>query len=136
MRKLLPILAIFGCVSVYAQKHEDPLEAIEHRYQECLAKGSNMNGCANAYYQSVDSTLTVTLQSLLNQLNGAALISLQQDQSLWEAKKEVYFKKMDERVEKLHKSTMQGLDDDMISTDNKAAFLKLRVIELYRQYNS
>ncbi|WP_291908505.1 lysozyme inhibitor LprI family protein [Chitinophaga sp. CB10] len=134
MRHLLAILAIFGSITAYAQQHKDPVEIIEERYQRCLAQSSNMFNCATLYYQAIDSALSATIQHLYGHLSAASVNKLQQDQIAWEERKDAYFKKIDERVEKLHKSTMQGLDDDMISTDNKAAFLKNRLVELYREY--
>jgi uncharacterized protein YecT (DUF1311 family) len=134
MRNLIPILAIFGCATSYAQQQR-PLELIEARYQQCLAKSSNMFNCASVYYRSIDSALNATIQHLYAHLDADMLSRLQAEQLVWEEKKEAYFRKIDERVEKLHKSTMQGLDDEMISTDNKAAFLKNRITELYREFD-
>ncbi|RAJ85451.1 uncharacterized protein DUF1311 [Chitinophaga dinghuensis] len=134
MRNLIPILAIFGCATSYAQQQATPLDIIEARYQQCLAKSSNMYNCAAVYYRELDSTLSATMQQLYAHLDATRTSKLQSEQFTWEEKKDAYFKKIDERVEKLHKSTMQGLDDDMISTDNKAAFLKERLSELYREY--
>ncbi|MBV8254696.1 MAG: DUF1311 domain-containing protein [Chitinophaga sp.] len=93
-----------------------------------------MYNCASMYYRALDSTLSATVQQLNAHLDATAIGKFQSEQVSWEEKKDAYFKKIDERVEKLHKSTMQGLDDDMISTDNKAAFLKERLSELYREY--
>ena len=58
------------------------------------------------------------------------LQQLQSDQSAWEEKKTEYFKKIDERVERMHKRTLEGLDDEMISTDNKAAYIRQRLTSL------
>lgn len=86
-----------------------------------------MYNCAVTYYKQLDSLLNHTLQHLYSSLTPGRQQQLQTEQGAWEEKKEEYFKKIDERVEKMHKRTMEGLDDDMISTDNKAAFLKARL---------
>ncbi|NSL89408.1 hypothetical protein [Chitinophaga solisilvae] len=127
MRNLILILLVFLCSNVYSQSRSAALDTLETRYQQCLSRSSNSYGCALTYYKQLDSLLYSTLQHLYSHIDLTRQHKLEADQITWEEKKDVYFKKIDERVEKLHKSTMNGLDDDMISTDNKAAYLKDRV---------
>lgn len=130
MKLLILILAVFLCGNAYSQSHQAALDTLENRYQRCLSAGSNSYSCALVYYKQLDSLLYSTLQRLYGQIEPNKLHSLQTEQGVWEEKKEAYFRKIDERVEKMHKSTMNGLDDDMISTDNKAAYVKDRVTAL------
>ncbi|MBC9931633.1 hypothetical protein [Chitinophaga qingshengii] len=125
------ILAVFLCGNVYCQSsRQTALDTLENRYQRCLSAGSNSYNCALVYYKQLDSLLYTTLQHLYSHINPNRLLTLRVEQGTWEEKKEAYFRKIDERVEKMHKSTMNGLDDDMISTDNKAAYVKDRVTAL------
>jgi hypothetical protein len=63
-------------------------------------------------------------------------LSLQVSQQLWIEKKEAYFKNIDIRAEKKRPLTLPGLNDDMIVTDNKAEYLRNRVIELLASVHS
>ncbi|MCW3462442.1 hypothetical protein [Chitinophaga nivalis] len=130
MRNLILILTTFLCTTAYSQSRQTALDTLEARYQRCLTQGHHTYGCALTYYKQLDSLLYTTLQHLYASLTPNRQLKLQTEQGTWEEKKEEFFKKMDERVEKLHKSTLNGLDDDMISTDNKAAYLKVRVTAL------
>ncbi|WP_343744607.1 lysozyme inhibitor LprI family protein [Chitinophaga sp.] len=129
MRLPILILAVFLCGNAYSQSRQAALDTLENRYQRCLST-SNSYGCALVYYKQLDSLLHSTLQRLYSQIEPNRLHTLQIEQGAWEEKKDAYFRKIDERVEKMHKSTMDGLDDDMISTDNKAAYVKDRVTAL------
>ncbi|MGN7822249.1 hypothetical protein ACTJJB_19100 [Chitinophaga sp. 22536] len=129
MRLPILILAVFLCGNAYSQSRQAALDTLENRYQRCLST-SNSYGCALVYYKQLDSLLYSTLQRLYSQIEPNRLHTLQTEQGAWEEKKDAYFRKIDERVEKMHKSTMDGLDDDMISTDNKAAYVKDRVTAL------
>ncbi|WP_143308770.1 lysozyme inhibitor LprI family protein [Chitinophaga vietnamensis] len=133
MRYILFFVAVFLCnqISAQQQSQQAALDSIENRYHQCLANSQRMYDCAAVYYHDVDSLLRGTLQQLYSSLDPVQLSKLQQDQTSWEERKDAFFRKIDERVEKMHKRTMDGLDDDMISTDNKAAFIKDRVISLF-----
>jgi uncharacterized protein YecT (DUF1311 family) len=130
MRNLLLILGIFLCTKAYSQSQQAALDTLENRYQQCLGNSRHMYNCAVTYYKQLDSLLHHTLQQLYSNLDPGEQRRLQAEQGAWEEKKEVYFRQIDARVEKMHKRTMEGLDDDMISTDNKAAFLKDRLTTL------
>ncbi|GEP92816.1 Uncharacterized conserved protein YecT, DUF1311 family [Chitinophaga terrae (ex Kim and Jung 2007)] len=131
MRNLfLLTLLLLGSGAAYSQTSQASLDSLEQQYQECLGSSTNMYDCALNYYKQLDSLLTNTLQQLYTNLDKPQQQQLEQEQAAWEEKKEEYFKKIDERVEKMHKRTMEGLDDEMISTDNKAAFLKQRLTTL------
>ncbi|MFY0253015.1 hypothetical protein ACDQ55_03585 [Chitinophaga sp. 30R24] len=130
MRNLILTLAVFLCTNAYAQTSPSALDTLANRYQLCLGNSQHPYDCAVIYYRQLDSLLNLALQRLYANLAPDKQRQLQLEQGFWEEKKEEYFKKIDERVEKIHKRTMEGLDDDMISTDNKAAFLKERLTKL------
>ncbi|PSL49337.1 uncharacterized protein DUF1311 [Chitinophaga niastensis] len=130
MRNLILILTVFLCTNAYSQSRQTALDTLETHYQQCLGKSHKMYDCALTYYKQLDSLLYSTLQHLYSSLSPNRQQKLQAEQGTWEEKKDEYFKKIDGRVEKMHKRTMDGLDDDMISTDNKAAYIKERVTEL------
>jgi len=127
MRSLILFLLVFLCTKAYSQTKQSALDTLETHYQQCLGNSQSMYSCAVTYYKQLDSLLTYTLQHLYSNLTPDRQQQLQTEQTAWEERKEEYFKKIDERVEKMHKRTMEGLDDEMISTDNKAAFLKARL---------
>ncbi|RFS23427.1 DUF1311 domain-containing protein [Chitinophaga silvatica] len=130
MRNLILILLVFLCSNAYSQTSQAALDSLESNYQQCLGSSQRMYDCAVNYYRQLDSLLNNTLKQLYSSLDKDRQQQLQQEQVVWEEKKEEYFKKIDERVEKMHKRTMEGLDDDMISTDNKAAYIKQRLTAL------
>lgn len=130
MRNLILILMVFLCTSAYSQSHPTALDTLENRYQQCLGNSQNIYDCAVTYYRQLDSLLNRTLQHLYASLNTHRQQQLQAEQSAWEEKKYEYFRKIDERVEKLHKQTLAGLDDNTISTDNKAAFVRSRLEDI------
>jgi uncharacterized protein YecT (DUF1311 family) len=78
----------------------------------------------------MDSLLNTVYRQLYDHLDISRRQSLQISQQQWEEKRETYFKDIDVRVEKKRPLTLTGLDDDMIVTDNKAVFLRMRVMEL------
>lgn len=131
MRNLIIFLTVFLCSKAYSQSpQQTALDTLENRYQQCLGSSQDMYSCAVTYYKQLDSLLNTTLQHLYSSLDSGRQQQLQEEQQVWETKKEEYFKKIDERVEKMHKRTMEGLDDEMISTDNKAAFIRERLTTL------
>ncbi|HVI46061.1 MAG TPA: hypothetical protein VM802_14390 [Chitinophaga sp.] len=140
MRSLLTVtmltcgLGLLISISAHSQSRATALDTLEMRYQQCLTSNHNMYNCALNYYKQLDSLLYNTLQYIYSHIDTNKQYQLQTDQGAWEARKEEYFKKIDERVEKLHKSTLAGLNDDMISTDNKAAFLKDRLSLLFKDF--
>jgi uncharacterized protein YecT (DUF1311 family) len=130
MRNLILIILVFLATNAYAQTSQAALDSLESQYQQCLSSDHRMYDCAVNYYQQLDSLLNSTLQQLYSNLDQDKLQQLQSDQSAWEEKKTEYFKKIDERVERMHKRTLEGLDDEMISTDNKAAYIRQRLTSL------
>jgi uncharacterized protein YecT (DUF1311 family) len=84
----------------------------------------------------MDSLLNTVYRQLYTKLDNNRRESLQVSQQLWVEKKEAYFKNIEVRAEKKRPLTLPGLNDDMIVTDNKAEYLKNRVIELLASIHS
>lgn len=135
MLKIFPILLLCCSLHTVAQTRQSALDALEKQYQHCLGEGRHAYSCALTFYRQVDSLLTSTYRLLYTALDTSRRQSLAVSQHQWLEKKEEYFRKIDERVEKHHKKTMEGLDDNMISTDNKATYLKDRLMALLDEYN-
>jgi uncharacterized protein YecT (DUF1311 family) len=108
------------------------LDSLDKHYQECLSLHSGQYNCAQQYYHSMDSLLRRSYSRLCTQLDSSRRQSLLLEQQDWEDRKSAYFDLLDARVDKQHKSTLSGLDDRVISTDNKAAYLRNRVLQLAR----
>lgn len=127
---LLLLLTLLGSATM-AQSRVI-LDSLDKRYQECLSLHSGQYNCAQQYYRSMDSLLHHSYSRLCTQLDSTGRQSLQLEQTDWEERKTAYFELLDARVDKQHKTTLSGLDDRVISTDNKAAYLRNRVLQLAR----
>lgn len=130
MKRLILCLPLCICMNVFAQTSKSAVDSLEKRYQQCLSEGKSNFNCALQYYTQMDSLLHSVYTELYDNLDNNRKQTLQISQQQWEEKKETYFRDIDVRVEKKRPLTLSGLDDDMIVTDNKAAFLRTRVVEL------
>lgn len=130
MKRIILCLPLCICMNVFAQTSKSAVDSLEKRYEICLAEGKSQYNCALQYYTQMDSLLNAVYRQLYDNLDHQRRESLQISQAQWEEKRQTYFKDIDIRAEKKRPKTLAGLDDDMIVTDNKAAFLKTRVIEL------
>lgn len=135
MKRLILCLPLGICMNVFAQTSKSAVDSLEKRYQQCLSEGKSNFNCALQYYSQMDSLLHNVYSELYDKLDTNRKQTLQISQQQWEEKKETYFKDIDLRVEKKRPLTLSGLDDDMIVTDNKAAFLKTRVVELLGKHS-
>lgn len=136
MKRFILCLPLCICMNVFAQTNKADVDSLEKRYQHCLAEGKSQYNCALQYYSQMDSLLTTVYRQLYDNLDNNRRTTLQISQTQWEEKRENYFKDIDLRVEKKRPKTLAGLDDDMIVTDNKATFLRKRVIELLASKHS
>ena len=84
----------------------------------------------------MDSLLNTVYRQLYSKLDNNRRESLQVSQQVWVERKEAYFRNIEIRAEKKRPLTLPGLNDDMIVTDNKAEYLKVRVIELLENIHS
>jgi uncharacterized protein YecT (DUF1311 family) len=131
MKRILLCLPLcFSLNIVFGQVNKTSVDSLELRYQQCLGEGKSTYNCALQYYAQMDSLLSTVYRQLYSKLDNNRRELLEVSQNQWEEKKEAYFRNIDMRVEKKRPLTLSGLDDDMIVTDNKASYLKTRVIEL------
>ncbi|WP_298737186.1 lysozyme inhibitor LprI family protein [uncultured Chitinophaga sp.] len=134
MRKLLLFLSLLVGVRTFAQTRRAAVDSLEMNYQLCLAQSRYTYGCALEYYQKMDSMLDIVYRQLYASLDTTRRRNLKVDQSGWLERKASYFKLLDTRVEKFRTKTLAGLDDQAISTDQKAAYIKERVTALIKNY--
>jgi uncharacterized protein YecT (DUF1311 family) len=132
------LLSVSLCLSInaFSQINKTTVDSLELRYQHCLGEGNNVYNCALQYYTQMDSLVNTVYRQLYSRLDNNRRESLQVSQQLWVEKKDAYFKNIDIRAEKKRPLTLPGLNDDMIVTDNKAEYLKSRVIELLANQRS
>jgi uncharacterized protein YecT (DUF1311 family) len=136
MKHIILCLPLCICLNVFAQTNKKTVDSLEKRYQQCLGEGRSTYNCALQYYTQMDSLLNTVYHQIYSTLDINRRESLEVSQAQWVEKKEAYFKNIDIRVEKKRPLTLRGLDDDMIVTDNKAAYLRTRVIELLKSQHS
>jgi uncharacterized protein YecT (DUF1311 family) len=130
MKSFILCLPLCISLSAFAQTNKTTVDSIEIRYQQCLSQGNTPYQCARAYYAQMDSLVNTVYLQLYNKMDNTHRESLAASQEQWTEKKEAYFREIEQRADKKRPLTLAGLDDDMIVTDNKAAYLKHRVIEL------
>ena len=125
------LFSLLGYGAAMAQSRA-ALDSLDKSYQACTAKKGNLYGCVLTYYKSMDSLLHRSYSEAYTKLDSTRKHGLEVDQKAWEDKRVAYFELLDSRVGKMEKKTLNGLDDRMISTDNKAAYLRNRVLQLSR----
>jgi len=130
MKRLLLCLPLCICMNVFAQTSKSAVDSLEKQYARCLSEGKSNYNCALQYYTEMDSLLKSVYRELYDKTDNNRRQTLQISQTQWEEKRQAYFEDIDLRVEKKRPKTLAGLDDDMIVTDNKASFLKRRIVEL------
>jgi uncharacterized protein YecT (DUF1311 family) len=136
MKILLLSISLCLSINVFSQVGKTTVDSLELRYQQCLGEGNNMYSCALQYYTQMDSLVNTVYRQLYTKLDNNRRESLQVSQQLWVERKDAYFRNIDIRAEKKRPLTLPGLNDDMIVTDNKAEYLKSRVIELLANMHS
>lgn len=130
MKFILLCLPLCICLNVFGQTTKITVDSLELRYQQCLSEGNTPRACAMEYYDAMDSLLNAVYQQLYINLDNTRRETLQIAQAQWTEKRDAYFRDIETRADKKRPLTLNGLDDDMILADNKAAYLKNRVIEL------
>ena len=136
MKILLLLMPLCISLNVFSQVSKTTVDSLELRYQHCLGDGNNVYNCALQYYTQMDSLLNTVYRQLYSKLDNNRRESLQVSQQVWVERKEAYFRNIEIRAEKKRPLTLPGLNDDMIVTDNKAEYLKVRVIELLENIHS
>jgi uncharacterized protein YecT (DUF1311 family) len=96
---------------------------IDKQYQACLDDGQNMK-CALTYYNKMDSCLTIANKQLLSKLDKSSKNTFKKEQTAWLKDQEKEFKAIDQG------NTIEGRDGEMAVEDEKAKFIKERVLVL------
>lgn len=77
--------------------------------------------------------LNVVYNKLMSPLNAPAKAALKKEQLDWLAKRDIFFKKQDKIFDDNYKKKNWGLEMQMVTYDDKAGFIKKRVIVLARR---
>ena len=109
------------------------IDDMSKKYQTCLDAGKDMLGCSQHFYAQMDSTLNVAYNNLLTLLNSTEKESLKKEQLMWLKKRDTYFKKKDKIFQDNVKKGNWGQDMKMITYDDKANYVKERVIVLIKK---
>ncbi len=125
---MLTFAITMGVLSLSAQSTKT-IDSLEKKYQSCLDEGVNMLRCAKKFYAEMDSMLNVTYKVLQSKNDSIARYELKISQRKWLRKRDSVFI----QIEKKYKSNSSGTaksDDLMLIIDEKAVYVKERVIEL------
>ncbi len=95
-------------------------------HQQCLDTGDDMLGCSQKYYSEMDSMLNVVYNGIIKNLDDDAKIALKKEQLGWLAHRDKAFSDFDN--EKI--SEISSSDNQTLSLNKKADFVKERVVEL------
>jgi uncharacterized protein YecT (DUF1311 family) len=111
------------------------IEDMSHKHQACLDSGKDMLGCSRSFYSQMDSMITVVYDKLITVLNLTGKATLKKDQLDWLKKRDVFFKKQDKVFDDNYKKGKWGLEMQMVTYDDKADFIKKRILLLIRRLN-
>lgn len=106
------------------------IKKLEAANQRCLDSGMHMLHCSAYFNYEMDSMLNLVYEKLINSLDNNGKIFLKTEQKNWLKKRDSYFKKEDTGFNKRMKSGEDGPDMYMIVYDDKADFVKRRVLQL------
>jgi uncharacterized protein YecT (DUF1311 family) len=123
LNNILLLLAYSLCISAQTTIKPYNIVLIDKQYQVCLDDGQNMK-CALSYYNKMDSCLNVAYKQLLSKLDKSSKVTLKKEQSAWLKEEEKEFKAIDQE------NTIEGRDGEMAIEDEKAKFIKERVLVL------
>lgn len=126
----LVIIALLLTFSISAQNSSKDLKVLQDTNQKCLDKGKDMLGCSRKYYIQMDSILNVIYKNYRSKLSITAQQELKSSQLLWLKNRDILFKKIDAKKT----GDLQGVDDIMIKTQDKANFVSERVLLLIKKY--
>lgn len=97
--------------------------------------GIDMLGCVQHFYIQMDSMLNVVYNNSKAILNLSEKEAFKKEQLAWLKKRDVYFKKKDKIFQDNIKKGNGGQDMRMINIDNKANYVKARVLVLIKKLN-
>jgi uncharacterized protein YecT (DUF1311 family) len=131
------ILAAFVFVcSILPHLHAQNAKTIDEmsdKHQACLDSGINMLGCSSKFYIQMDSMLNVAYNNLKLKLIPPGRTNLKNDQLNWLHKRDVYFRNKDRIYREKFNKGEWGTDMAMINYDDKAEFVKKRVLLLIKR---
>ncbi len=126
------LLMLFVGVTVFANSQVvKTLDSLERVEQNCLDKGIKMSTCTWVYYTQIDSLLNIEYARFKNQLTAdKAKTTLQSEQLKWLSSRDLYFQKLEKRFMSNRKSGEWGKDAIMFVWQEKAAYVKKRVLAI------
>jgi uncharacterized protein YecT (DUF1311 family) len=133
-------LLLVICLTGFSQTAKT-IDSLEDQYQSCLDKGGYMLGCSKTFYAQMDSMLNVAYFKLRSTLDTTKQAALKQEQKLWLAKRDAYFRKTLKKFKDNHPdispygSATGARDDAMFMHDDNAEFVETRVLELLKRLN-
>jgi uncharacterized protein YecT (DUF1311 family) len=137
--KTLKILVITSALSIlFFVGSAQTIESVENmatKYQTCLDTGVDMLGCSKRFYFQMDSMLNVVYENQITTLEASKKATLERQQIAWLKKRDNYFKKQDKKSQYKIRKSEWGKDMEMITYDEKANFIKRRVIDLIKRGN-
>jgi uncharacterized protein YecT (DUF1311 family) len=134
VKKIIIIIFVIVCSNLGNAQGIYIVEKMADDHQACLDKGYKMLQCAIGFYYEMDSMLNVVYTNLRKKVTTKEKEKLKKEQNQWLKRRDVFFKK--ENKIALKNWSNWGEDADMFAYDNKADFVKRRVIELIKRLKS
>ncbi|MEP6676161.1 MAG: lysozyme inhibitor LprI family protein [Ferruginibacter sp.] len=103
------------------------------KHQQCLDAGIDMTGCSRGFCAQMDSMLNVVYNNFRTKLNVSGKEVLKKEQIAWLKKRDAYYKNQDKIYQDNIKSKKWGPDMQMVTYDDKADFIKARVLALIKR---
>jgi uncharacterized protein YecT (DUF1311 family) len=129
---LITLTALIGlsapCSSQTRIKESD-LKKVETDYKLCLDEGAFMLGCSKEFYKDLDSCLNVVYKQLKEKLDASSKAALKKEQLGWLKTRDLKFQQIDRTNKE------EGQDGKMFRQDEKAAFVRDRVLILIKRLN-
>jgi len=126
------LMFIFLNVSANAQL-KNTMDRIYQDHLKCLDSGINMLGCSRKYYLEMDSMLNLTYKKLRTTLNETEKSTLKEEQLKWLKERDAYFETQNRIFNDKVNSGEWGNDMYMVTFDNKADFVRKRVLEIIKR---
>jgi uncharacterized protein YecT (DUF1311 family) len=127
IKTILPILFLLSAYCSFAQPAKT-IHKMDSLYQLCLDKGQDMAGCSYKYYDQMDSMLHVVYKMARVRLDTSVRVKLNKGQLDWVAKRDEYFKTLTTK-----NYGTGGNDREMMMEDDKATYVRKRVMELLKR---
>ncbi|KAA9333554.1 lysozyme inhibitor LprI family protein [Adhaeribacter soli] len=131
MRKYLIAVFFFLWNSFAKGQNLSVLNNLDEKYQKCLDAENKMLLCSQQYYLRIDSLLNVVYRNYRVTLTDKQKQNLKSEQLKWLSYRDNYFKKVENEL----KSERAGRDAQMIAIDDKAQFVRERVIYFINKLN-